>query len=168
MAVDRAFALELKAKLADADLRRHVVESRVRELKAEVKAIRVAIDRVVEEYKKSKNFKEEVTEGCIDSLYLGFWECKKKVAQIYLGLDLKDVVESNDEREEGEEEAKIATKVSVEAKVAVEIKSKQIGLEEIAPELTTEEEIAMEEAPIEAIVDTKVVVTEVAEDFCVV
>lgn len=59
-------ASELKAKLADADSRRHVAESQVGELKAEVKAAHVAADRIVEEYKKSEDFKGEVTKGYIE------------------------------------------------------------------------------------------------------
>lgn len=72
-------------------------------LKIKVKATRVAVDKVIKEYKQSKDFKQEVAKVCIKALHQGFLEFKKKVKQFFPQLDLKDVVESDDKGEEGED-----------------------------------------------------------------
>ena len=41
------------------------------------KDARVTSEKVIEEYKKSKAFKDEVTEGALDMIFFGFDECKK-------------------------------------------------------------------------------------------
>lgn len=40
--------------------------------------------QAVEEYKKYKNFEDDVTEGAYGAFELGFMECKKKVAESFL------------------------------------------------------------------------------------
>lgn len=42
--------------------------------------------QVVEEYKKSKDFKDEVIEAAYDAFKLDFVECKKKVIKAFLEL----------------------------------------------------------------------------------
>lgn len=167
LATEKASISELKAKLDNADSRRQATESRVRELKAKLKTAHVAANRTVEEYKKSKNFKE-VPKGCIDSLYLRFLECKKKIVQIYPGLDLKDVIESDNKDEEGEEGSERTTEVKVEAKVAIEVRVKQASPREIVSKLITKEETTMEEALTKAIACTEAMVIEVAKGYYVV
>lgn len=76
-------------------------------------------------------------------------ECKKKVAQVYPDLDLKDIIELDDEGEEEEEEAEVAKIWPEEVVVSGAI---------------AEEETTMEEAIIKAIADVKAMVTKVVED----
>lgn len=98
---------ELKVKLFDSDSRRRIAEERVKALKINVKAARLDAVKVVEEYKKSEDFKLEVAEGCVDSYHLRFFDCKKKVAMAFTDLDLWDIIESD----EGEEDDSQGEKV---------------------------------------------------------
>lgn len=101
-----------------------------------------------------------MAEGCIEALHQGFFKCNKKVKWFFPGLDLKDVIESNNEGE-GEEEgdegvAKIITKL-------IDIEGMTMGV--VAEETTAAEgEVAMEEVIIGVVNDTKAMVTEVTED----
>lgn len=79
---------ELKVKLSYFDSRRRIAKERVEVLKAKIKEAQLEVDKAVEDYKKSENFKLEVAEGCIDSHHLGFLDCKKKVAMAFSTLDL--------------------------------------------------------------------------------
>lgn len=91
-----------------------------------------------------------MAEGCIESLHLDFLECKKKEATLFPGLDLKDIIESNDEDEdeEGAEGAEAGTE--------------PVGI--AAPEAVAKEKAVMEEAIIEAVVSADAMIAEAAED----
>lgn len=86
-------------------------------------------------YKKFKDFKLEVAEGCIESLHLGFLECKKKVTLAFPSLDLKDIVESDNEGEQEEEEEAMGVRVE-----AVNIE--EVALEEVVEAKTVDSIIA--------------------------
>lgn len=58
--VEKASTSELKVQLFDSDSRRTAKE-RVKEPKAEVKVASIEVDKVVEEYKKSKGLRAK---GC--------------------------------------------------------------------------------------------------------
>lgn len=66
----------------------------------------------------------------MDAFKLSFFECKKKVAQTFLGLDMSKIVdvepEGEDEGGEGEEATEEVAKIEVEP----------VGIEEV-PEVTT-------------------------------
>lgn len=94
---------KLKVNLSNFDLRRRVVEERVGVLKAKVKAAHLEVNKAIKEYKKTEDFKLEVVEVCINFYHLEFSDCKKKVALAFFYLDLKDIVESNEEGEEEED-----------------------------------------------------------------
>lgn len=79
MAIERAWVSELEINMTDANLRRMIVEEWTKKLEVEAKATRAAKDQAIEEYKWSKDFKDEMVEGCLESLHLGFFECNKKV-----------------------------------------------------------------------------------------
>ena len=53
-----------------------------------VKGKKVASKKVVEEYKMSEAFKNEVTEGALDMFLFGFDECRKQIGLLYLDLEL--------------------------------------------------------------------------------
>lgn len=101
---EKASVSELKIKLAEAYSKRVAMKVQVGKLKIEVKAIWLAINQAVDEYKKSKDFKVEVAEGCLESLHLRFLECKKKVAKIFPSLCLSTIIESDDEGNKGNKE----------------------------------------------------------------
>lgn len=85
--------------MADADSRIIIIEGWIKKNKVKVKAARIAMAWEVEEYKKSKDFEDEVAKGYLESLHLRFFECKK-VARTFLKLDLRAMVEFDDESEE--------------------------------------------------------------------
>lgn len=62
----------------------------------------------IENYKNSKEFKNEVGEAILDSYLKGFTECKAKVLAAYSSLDLKDIiVDATKQEKEEEEEAEV-------------------------------------------------------------
>lgn len=67
LAIEKTSMSELKVKFPDVDSRRKIAKKRVEALKAKVKATQLAINKVVEEYKKSENFKLEVVSSLIIS-----------------------------------------------------------------------------------------------------
>ena len=61
------------------------LEERIFEL---VESAKVASEKAVEEYKTSKVFKDELTEGSLEMFLFGFNECKKQVGFLYPDLEL--------------------------------------------------------------------------------
>lgn len=162
LATEKASISDLKAKLSNVDSRRKAIEERGRVFKTEVKATRIAIDKVIKEYKNSQDFKDEVAEACVESLHLVFLECKKKVTTFFLELDLKGVVKSNNEGDEEKGGEGVEEGVEVRAKlVGIEGTVTRVVIDEIA---AVEEEISMEEVIIEAIAYTKAMAAKVIED----
>lgn len=69
---------------------------------AEEQAIAFA-SQAIEEYKKIADFAQEVTKAGVDAYLVGFTNCKNKVTQVFLQLDLSDVlVETTFGKKEGE------------------------------------------------------------------
>lgn len=160
MAIEKAIVTNLKTKLDDANFGKVIAEVWVRKLEIKVEATRCAMTREIIEYKRSEDLKQEVAEGCIEALHQGFLECKKKVRQFLPSLDLKDIVESNDEGEgeEGEGGEEVA-----------EVKTELVGTEEmtigvIAEEIAVVKEEVAIEAIAKAVTRTKAMVTKATKD----
>lgn len=123
-----------------------------------MKSAQAAAEKAIEEYKESEDFKDEVVEGCIESLPLGFLECKKKVATLFSGLDLKDIVESDDkgDEEEGEARAKVRTELIDTEEMVIGAVAKEIAV--------AKEKSSVEGVIIEAVIGTDAMVAEATEE----
>ena len=75
----------LREEVHWASLAQFKLEERVSEL---VKDTRVTSKKAIEEYKKSKAFKDEVIEGTLDIFLFGFDECKKQIRFLHPDLGL--------------------------------------------------------------------------------
>ena len=53
-----------------------------------VEGTKVALEKVVDEYKMSEAFKDEVIEGTLDMFLFGFDECRKQIRHLYFDLEL--------------------------------------------------------------------------------
>ena len=93
----------LQGELDNSNSRRRSAEEKVSSLKDDLKLARYAAKSAIAVFRSSREYKEELAEGCIDSFHLGFEECRKKVARAFPNLDLSTITESEDE-EDGEEE----------------------------------------------------------------
>lgn len=60
----------------------------------------------MEVYKESKDFMNDATEISADAYMIGFTDCKDKVVQVHLELDLGSIVVDDTGLEEGKEEKK--------------------------------------------------------------
>lgn len=106
----QAYAIKLDVRIGDAKIKLHATEEW---------AI-FATTQVIEEYKKSKNFLQEVAEGSAEAYQLKFANYKEKVTQIYPQLDLSKITadgEFEGEEEANEEETANAEEVTTEAPV---------------------------------------------------
>lgn len=119
-----------------------------------MKAARLDADKVIEEYKKSEDFKMEVAEGCIDFYHLGFLDCKK-VDDAFSRIDLKDIIESNKENEE-EENNRVGG-----AKGLVKVKADQVGVEVASNTIIKK---AIEGIIAEAIIRASIMAAKATED----
>lgn len=120
----------MEARLQSSEFR--VVATEAKAQSAEERAATTRA-RAVEEYKKSKNFEDEVAEGSYNVYQFGFIEYKKKVVEAFLGLNLDGIVNVEPEKEgakKGEaSEAEEATKgvADVKAKQAREAIAKMFA-----------------------------------------
>lgn len=87
-----------------------VAEDRAKAI--ETKAASVT-SQAVEDYRTSKDFKEEVGGAIYDAYLKGFTEYRLKVSRAFSNLDLKDIIvegkEQEDDKEGEDEEPKVAT-----------------------------------------------------------
>lgn len=72
---ERTLVFDLEIRMADTDSRSIVMEKRFRTTDLEVKGVQATMDQVIEAYKGSKDFKNEVAKGYLEALHLGFLEC---------------------------------------------------------------------------------------------
>lgn len=121
-----------------------------------MKAARLEVDRAVKDYNKSKNFKLEVIEGCIDSYHLRFSDCKKKVTQAFSSLDVKDIVESDEESENEEDDEGVEADRG--ARKPVEVRVGQADI--VAAQRMVTKEGAMKEIIAKAVVSTGTMIVE--------
>lgn len=71
----------------------------------EIKQVKANASKAVDNYKKSTKFMEEVNEASSYIYEYGFEDCKAKVKELFLGIDLKEVVLPRPEEEEEENTA---------------------------------------------------------------
>lgn len=111
--------------------RARAVEVKVRA--TEVEATALAGTQAIEEYKKSEDFKDEVSEAAYDAFLKGCAECKRKVTKAFPDLDPKSITIEEPEQQEEEVEADaakealvIGTEEADEAKVVED--AKEVGV----------------------------------------
>lgn len=128
---------DAKSKVSIMETQLQASKSRTTTTNARAKAVKEHVSfvgaRAIEEFQWSKAFEDEVAKGCLDAFYLRFAECKKKVAEAFLRLDLDSIINIEPEENGGEGEGKEA----IEGKVKIE--DEPVSLEE-APEATTRAE----------------------------
>lgn len=153
LATKRSWVPDLEIKVVDAESRRIVIVERLRTTDLQVKATQATTDQAIEEYKRSKDFKNEMVEGCLEALHLGFLECKKEGSQAFQELNLSAIVEFDDECEEEVIEG------------GSEVKADPVGIKEVVPKATTEVETTIEDTIVEVIVDAKAMMNKVVKAF---
>lgn len=95
-------------KQKEAEVVARNVEEKAEAAKAKAWAVEVeatsASSWVVAYYKRSKDFKDEVSKAAWDAFQQGFTEAKKKVAKAFLSIDLANIMAMEPkQQEEGEE-----------------------------------------------------------------
>lgn len=116
-----------------------------------------ASTQVVEEYKKSKDFEDQVAEGAYDAFQLEFMECKKQVVEAFLELDLGGIIaiEPDQEEEVEKEEGEARDTEKVEARNAEQVTKEvaDVRLEEAIIQETITKVMAESETVIDAVVE---------------
>lgn len=118
--------LVIEAQLQASTFKVEVDEAKAHVIKEEVKSMR---PKEIEDYKKSKDFEDEVVEGSLDAYKLGFVEYKKRITKAFLALDLSNITDAKPkEEEEAEaEEGREWEEVDEEARAEAEV----VGAEEV-------------------------------------
>lgn len=99
---------EAKVMALEAKERAEVAKTKAWVVKVEVTSVGT---QVVMEYKKSKDFEDEVSEAAYDAYQQGFVKCKKMVTEAFLGLDLASIVDVEPEQQEEGRKEEAKTKV---------------------------------------------------------
>ena len=86
--------VESASTIADAEL-----------AKAEAESIREALNQAIENFKNSKEFKEEILEGGFTSYCIGYEDGRDAVEQLYPDLDLSSIIPPASKDEAAEEGA---------------------------------------------------------------
>lgn len=96
--LDKATIKDLKKKLDEVTAWATNAEEKA------IKLLKAESLRAIDEYKKSTNFKKEVTKMLSYCYEYGFDDCKEKVKELFPKLNLKKIVlrEEEGEEEEGE------------------------------------------------------------------
>lgn len=89
--------------------------------------------RAVEEYLKSKDFKDEVAKGSFDAYHLRFTKCKKKVTEAFSGYNLDGIIDVEPEEKEKEEEEGKAEEVKKTTKGLLTSRSDKPALRKLLP-----------------------------------
>lgn len=111
----------MKKKLNDAIAWATMVKKKSEQVMADV-------SKAVDDYKKLVEFREEVNEVSTYSYEYGFEDYKAKVKELFLDIDLKDVILPRHEEEEEEEEGKVAKEGEIQEERAV----KEVTIEELS------------------------------------
>lgn len=135
-------------KVKEAEVVAREAKERAQAIKAKAQAIEMQVTsagaRAVKEYKKSKNFEDDVIEGIYDTFQLRFVKYKKKVAMAFSEINLDGIIAIEPEQEEGE--AKDVEKV---AKEAIDARDEEVIIQETITKVIAEAE-AMIDAAVKA------------------
>lgn len=140
-------------KLKEAEVIAQEAKERAEAVEAKAQAAEVEVTlantRAIEEYKKSKDFKDEVTEATYDAFQLVFVECKK-VTKAFLEFDLGSIIAIEaEQQEEGEAEEVEAGEVEESTREVTDTGTERASIQETITKVMAEAE-AMINARVEA------------------
>lgn len=82
----------LQVRLKSIESKAATIEGKVTAIKVLVRAAKEEVPQAIVRYKASVEFEDKVNEVICDAFYKDFDECKRKVAQAFHLLDLKDII----------------------------------------------------------------------------
>lgn len=133
----------MEAQLQAFEFSIETMETRVQV--AEEKAISVRA-QAIEDYRKSKDFKNKVAKGSLDAYKIEFTKYKKKVAKAFSALDMSRITDlESKEKVRGEEEGEEETNRGVETE------AKPVGTKEVIETFEIDPVLILKQA----IVDSK-------------